>query len=199
MTPCGPILFSVHLPQASAKFSYGRLITRGLTVIICFYPKIFFDHFSLRRLPLVNKMSEHALLVICPYDLNIVLDAWLIVTAWKLFSGSTSSYRLDFRRLPGPVFDPPRREGWVRAHFPEQRLVIEPTQAISVSICLRFRYFSDLWCEREVCLLAGEGCYSFDGEKGVCRFVCFVVILMDFKGAVSLAEFFFVYFVTKVC
>ena len=25
--------------------------------------------------------------------------------------------RLDFRRLPGPVFD----------HFPEQRLVIEPT------------------------------------------------------------------------
>ena len=25
--------------------------------------------------------------------------------------------RLDFRRLPGPVFDP---------HFPEQRLVIEP-------------------------------------------------------------------------
>ena len=41
------------------------------------------------------------------------------------------SDRLDFRRLPGPVFDPPRREtgsfgGWVRAHFPEQRLVIEP-------------------------------------------------------------------------
>ena len=29
--------------------------------------------------------------------------------------------RLDFRRLPGPVFDPR-----VRAHFPEQRLVIEP-------------------------------------------------------------------------
>ena len=29
--------------------------------------------------------------------------------------------RLDFRRLPGPVFG-----GWVRAHFPEQRLVIEP-------------------------------------------------------------------------
>ena len=28
--------------------------------------------------------------------------------------------RLDFRRLPGPVFDP-------RAHFPEQRLVIERT------------------------------------------------------------------------
>ena len=82
-TPCGPILFSVNLPQASDKFSYGRLITRGLTVIICFYPKIFFDHFSLRRLPLVNKMSEHALLIICPYDLNIVLDAWLIVTAWN--------------------------------------------------------------------------------------------------------------------
>ena len=32
---------------------------------------------------------------------------------------------LDFRRLPGPVFDPPG--GWERAHFPEQRLVIEPT------------------------------------------------------------------------
>ena len=30
------------------------------------------------------------------------------------------SSRLDFRRLPGPVL------GWVRAHFPEQRLVIEP-------------------------------------------------------------------------
>ena len=34
-------------------------------------------------------------------------------------------FRLDFRRLPGPVFDPPQR-GWVRARFPEQRLVIEP-------------------------------------------------------------------------
>ena len=35
--------------------------------------------------------------------------------------------RLDFRRLPGPVFDPPILQGrWVRAHFPEQRLVIEP-------------------------------------------------------------------------
>ena len=62
-------------------------------------------------------MSEHALLIICPYDLNIVLDAWLIVTAWKLFSGSTSSYRLDFRRLPGPVFDPPRREGMSAGSF----------------------------------------------------------------------------------
>ena len=35
-----------------------------------------------------------------------------------------SAGRLDFRRLPGPVFDPPL--GWVRAHLPEQRLVIEP-------------------------------------------------------------------------
>ena len=35
--------------------------------------------------------------------------------------------RLDFRRLPGPVFDPPRDGGWVRAHFPEQRPVIEPS------------------------------------------------------------------------
>ena len=37
--------------------------------------------------------------------------------------------RLDFRRLPCPVFHPPRKEmewGRVRAHFPEQRLVIEP-------------------------------------------------------------------------
>ena len=38
-----------------------------------------------------------------------------------------SVIRLDFRRLPGPVFDPPSFGGWVRAHFPEQRLVIEPT------------------------------------------------------------------------
>ena len=73
--------------------------------------------------------------------LNIVLDASLIGTAWKLFSGDSSC------------------------------------------ICLRFRYFSDIWCEREVCLLAGEGCYSFDGEKRVCRFVV-VIALMDFKGAV---------------
>ena len=52
------------------------------------------------------------------------------------------AFRLDFRRLPGLVFDLPRREtetnkgnrtrpaapsgGWMRAHFPEQRLVIEP-------------------------------------------------------------------------
>ena len=73
--------------------------------------------------------------------LNIVLDALLIGTAWKPFSGDSSC------------------------------------------ISLRFRYFSDIWCEREVCLLAGEGCYSFDGEKRVCRFVV-VVSLMDFKGAV---------------
>ena len=52
------------------------------------------------------------------------------------------AFRLDFRRLAGLVFDPPRREtetnkgnstrlaapsgGWMRAHFPEKRLVIEP-------------------------------------------------------------------------
>ena len=105
--------------------------------------------------------------------------------------------KLQARLPPSPgsgLWSSPKRWGWVRAHFPKQRLVIEPTQAISVSICLRFGYFSDLWCEREVCLLAGEGCYSFDGEKRVCRFVGFVVILMDFKGAVSLAEFFFCLF-----
>ena len=32
--------------------------------------------------------------------------------------------RLDFRRLPGPAFDPPRSAG---SFIPEQRLVIEPT------------------------------------------------------------------------
>ena len=138
-TPCGPILFSVNLPQASAKFSYGRLITRGLTVIICFYPKIFFDHFSLQGLTLVSKMSEHALLVICPYDLNIVLDAWLIVTAWKLFSGSTSSYRLDFRRLPGPVFDPPRREGMSAGSFSR---TAAGNRAYSGYICFNLFTFS---------------------------------------------------------
>ena len=26
--------------------------------------------------------------------------------------GSVKAYRLDFRRLPGPVFDPPRREAF---------------------------------------------------------------------------------------
>ena len=39
--------------------------------------------------------------------------------------------RLDFRRLPGPVLILPEERpsgGWVRAHFSEQRLVIEPTQ-----------------------------------------------------------------------
>ena len=40
--------------------------------------------------------------------------------------------RLDFRRLPGPG-------GWVRAHFPEQRLVIEPRtrKFLEVSRCSR--------------------------------------------------------------
>ena len=52
------------------------------------------------------------------------------------------AFRLDFRRLPGLVFDLPQRETetnkgnrtrlaapsgeWMRAHFPEKRLVIEP-------------------------------------------------------------------------
>ena len=52
------------------------------------------------------------------------------------------AFNLDFRRLPGLVFDPARRETetnkgnrtrlaapsgeWMRAHFPEKRLVIEP-------------------------------------------------------------------------
>ena len=47
-----------------------------------------------------------------------------------MISRTSDSYefpRLDFRRLPGPVFDPPRRQGCMWAHFPEQRLVIEPT------------------------------------------------------------------------
>ena len=49
----------------------------------------------------------------------------------------SGSGRLDFRRLPGPVFDPPRREssfgGWVWAHFPEQVIVmvIEPTGVVT--------------------------------------------------------------------
>ena len=30
--------------------------------------------------------------------------------------GSVKAYRLDFRRLPGPVFDPPRREAGNRAY-----------------------------------------------------------------------------------
>ena len=52
------------------------------------------------------------------------------------------AFSLDFRRLPGLVFDPARRETetnkgnrtrlaapsgeWMRAHLPEKRLVIEP-------------------------------------------------------------------------
>ena len=57
---------------------------------------------------------------------------------FEMFTASEESTvkcldRLDFRRPPGPVFDPSRR-GRVRvrvagggAHFPEQRLVIEPS------------------------------------------------------------------------
>ena len=40
----------------------------------------------------------------------------------------TGNLRLDFRRLPDPVFDPPR------AHFPEQRLVIESTETSEMKI-----------------------------------------------------------------
>ena len=43
--------------------------------------------------------------------------------------------RLDFRRLPGPVFDPPRS---VRAHFPEQRLVIEPMRVVVITLIYRW-------------------------------------------------------------
>ena len=47
-----------------------------------------------------------------------------LVTGYPL--GSISAF------LPGPVFDPPRRiGGWVRAHFPEQRLVIEPSYPLN--------------------------------------------------------------------
>ena len=44
------------------------------------------------------------------------LNAWLATVILFCFLKSVISGRLDFRRLPGPVFDPP-----------EQRLVIEPT------------------------------------------------------------------------
>ena len=43
-----------------------------------------------------------------------------------------------FAVFPGPVFDPPLREtsgGWVRAHFPEQRLVIDPKAMMHLCFC----------------------------------------------------------------
>ena len=46
-----------------------------------------------------------------------------IARVYANFTG-TVTLGLDFRRLPGPVFDSPRRMSG--AHFPEQRLVIEP-------------------------------------------------------------------------
>ena len=46
-------------------------------------------------------------------------------TVWIFYTSDDTS-RLDFRRPPGPVCDPPRG-----AHFPEQRLVIEPTTRLN--------------------------------------------------------------------
>ena len=72
---------------------------------------------------------------------------------FEMFTASEESTgkcldRLDFRRPPGPVFDPSRR-GRVRvrvwgggggAHFPEQRLIIEP------SVWRVFRKSSEINC-----------------------------------------------------
>ena len=72
---------------------------------------------------------------------------------FEMFTASEESTvkcldRLDFRRPPGPVFDPSRR-GRVRvrvggggggAHLPEQRLVIEP------SVWRVFRKSSEINC-----------------------------------------------------
>ena len=71
---------------------------------------------------------------------------------FEMFTASEESTvkcldRLDFRRPPGPVFDPSRRgrvrvRVWGRggAHFPEQRLVIEP------SVWRVFRKSSEINC-----------------------------------------------------
>ena len=62
-------------------------------------------------------------------------------SAWKkqnLYTLDETTYknwlpgRLDFRRLPGPVFDP--RGEWLWAHFPEQRLVIEPNYLAAIPL-----------------------------------------------------------------
>ena len=66
-----------------------------------------------------NRMTE--MLNICRGKKELHETPYVVVTT---FFNITVPSRLDFRRLPGPVFDPPR---WVWAHFPEQRLVIEPT------------------------------------------------------------------------
>ena len=50
----------------------------------------------------------------------------LILTGVDQIWQMQSIYTLDFRRLPGPVLD--------RAHFPQQRLVIQPNQYTSVTI-----------------------------------------------------------------
>ena len=67
------------------------------------------------------RVAKHKL---CTYGAGMAKSRWsLDMTGYQ----PTDLSRLDFRRLPGPVFDPPSFGGWVRAHFPEQRLVIEPT------------------------------------------------------------------------
>ena len=49
---------------------------------------------------------------------------------------------LDFRRFPGPVFDLPAGEtpsrGWMRTHFPEQRLAIEPGTKVDLHNSLMY-------------------------------------------------------------
>ena len=69
---------------------------------------------------------------------------------FEMFTASEESTvkcldRLDFRRPPGPVFDPSRRgrvrvRVWGGTHFPEQRLVIEP------SVWRVFRKSSEINC-----------------------------------------------------
>ena len=61
-----------------------------------------------------------ATLSISPNSVEGLGESWIYIS---------SSDRLDFRHLPDPIFDPPRREvlRWVQTHFPKQRLVIKPT------------------------------------------------------------------------
>ena len=63
---------------------------------------------------------------------------------WSALFSNTD--RLDFRRLPGPVLILPEEGGWVRAHFPEQRLVIEPITPSNVENWGELSRSTEIYC-----------------------------------------------------
>ena len=64
----------------------------------------------------VSRPSSLSFYAISPFKMAVVINVPLSFAGYL---------RLDFRRLPGPVFDP---------HLPEQRLLIEPKATLNCEL-----------------------------------------------------------------